>query len=253
MRGPPARAASTGRPSWPPSVHRLRARGGRAGRTCALPAFTRGARRWRRRCRCTRSTGRPGSRWSAASTTSRRSTGVFEAVFARRGARGRPARPSDRATELPESTDGRRSPRCRAPVGRRRAPATLPWHTLPRTSTATTDDDPARAAGAAAERGRPDRRHPARRARRGGAGGARPLAGAARRTRWPTRRSRRHAGAAGRAPDRAAGDDRGLPAYRLGAAASCSRLRRRAPRPLPVTLLATSASRCRATPPPTCT
>jgi hypothetical protein len=104
---------------------------------------------------------------------------VFDAAFADAVLAVDPNARRTGTTELPE-----RPSDALAPVtGDRDEEGTgsaLPWHTLPRhvDGTGTTwGRQPGGAAGAAPERGGPDRRHPAGRARRAGARAARPLAG----------------------------------------------------------------------------
>ena len=145
---------------------------------------------------------------------------VFDAAFADAVLAVDPNARRTGTTELPERpSDGL------APVTGDRdeegTGSTLPWHTLPRHVDGTEDDNPGGAAGAAPERGRPDRRHPAGRARRSGAGGARPLAGTlgARVADPPLPSAGR---GRDRFADRAPGDDGGLAPHRAVRRSRCA-------------------------------
>ncbi len=147
---------------------------------------------------------------------------VFDGGLRRRGARRSTRTPAGPATER-QSRPTTSSPRRRVPRRAVTLGGGLPWHTLPRTV-----DGRRRGRAASVRcpsccrarwRGSPTPRSTSSTTAQLAVLG-RWLEESA--PRWPTRRSRRHAGPAGGRPGRAAGDDRRLPAYRLGAAWSCS-------------------------------
>ena len=215
----PCSAASTGPRSSPRSAQRLRAAGvpvepDRDDRVQPT--------RWPRRHPARgapRSTGWPGSPWSTGSRTSRCSTGSSTRSFgdavlavdphARRTGAGRRAGRRRRAGARAGGSRPRRRRRRRRPAlahaaarpsRRRRSartaallPELLP-SAVARIADTPFDELDARRAGGCSAAGSRSRSH-----------------------RWPTRRSRRHAGASVGRPGGAAGDDRRVPAYRLGA------------------------------------